>query len=250
MSKNQKLPRPAGQIPEVDEIDLGAALPAPGPPPKRGRGRPRSAPVPQKPKTRKTRKDKGIKKTPKSPYIDNNILINDKIIKVNDIDYNDNRDFKSATRLKDQITEKELKFLEIYLKGGHNIEEAAILAGYEGYSQRHLYRIGQKIVEKYESQVEDHRIILRAMGAGEVEIINGLLKLARKAKSEMVRLNAWSQLSKILGLTKEQLEGAGGLTIVFEGPSEAQPSPGAPPLPPSQGEIKVVQSKKPMMITK
>ena len=153
--------------------------------------------------------------------------------------------------LKTVITTKEYSFLSNYLSGGVTVIEAMNQAGYIGYNESYLYRLGKKIVEKYESQADDHRIILRAMGAGEVEVINGLLSLARGAKGEMVRLNAWSQLSKILGLTKEQLEGAGGVTIIFEGPGSTASLPGAPPLPPSQGEIKVVPaSTKPIMITK
>lgn len=123
----------------------------------------------------------------------------------------------SKSDLKAEMTLRELKFLEIYLTGEHNIDKAMMLAGYEGYHIKSLYRLGRKIVEKYETQAQDHRKIFRAMGAGEVAVVEGLLNLAKNAKSEMVKLNAWSMIAKCLGLAKEQIEGAAGITIVFEG---------------------------------
>ena len=131
------------------------------------------------------------------------------------------------------------------------------LAGYQNMNDRYKQYLAAQIIQRYESQAEDHRNICRVMGAGEVTVIRGLLDLARNAKGEMVRLNAWSQLSKILGLTKEQLDSAGGVTIIFEGAqapgatASLPGAPGAPPLPPSQGEIKVLPANnKPIMITK
>lgn len=169
-----------------------------------------------------------------------------------DLGFDDNPD-RPTVNLKDKLTEKELRFLEIYMSGRYTIDKAMIAAGYTGYNLKYLYRLSRKIVEKYESQADDHRKIFRAMGAGELAVVEGLLKLARTAKSEMVKLNAWSMIAKCLGLTKEIIEGAGGVTIIFEGSDQAQEQalPGAPPLPPSQGEIKVLPtSTKPMMITK
>ena len=91
------------------------------------------------------------------------------------------------------------------------------------------------------------------MGAGEIFIIKTLYSLAKNSKSEKIRGENAMNLAKIMGLTKDQLEGAGGLTIIFEGPGAPGATaslPGAP-LPPSQGEIKVIPaSNKPIMITK
>jgi hypothetical protein len=187
---------------------------------KRGRGRPKGA-VTKKPKA--TAAQHGTPDQPEnSPYID----------------------------IKAKMTLQELNFLEIYLSGRVTIDKAMIQAGYGHYSQDWRYKLAQKIVIKYEAQADDHRKIFREMGAGEVAVVEGLLGLARGAKSEMVRLNAYTQIAKCLGLTKEILEGAGGVTIIFEASDKPQPSPGAH-LPPSQGEIKVVPtSTKPMMITK
>ena len=83
------------------------------------------------------------------------------------------------------------------------------------------------------------------------------MDLAKNSTSGIVKRAALADLAKILGLTKEQLDGAGGVTIIFEGAGAPGATatlpgvPGAPPLPPSQGEIKVLPaSNKPMMITK
>ena len=241
-------------IPEVDEIDLGAALP-PGPPPKRGRGRPRSA-APKPPNSnRKVRKDKGIKKTPKSPYIDNNILVdNNKIIGVGDIDNSDNGDYQSAKDLKGEMTLNELKFLGLYVSGNISRIKAMKSAGFVSANDSYLYLLAKKIIEKYESRIDDHRKVARAIGAGEVFIIKTLYSLAKDSKSEKIRGENAMNLAKIIGMTKEQLEGAGGVTIIFEGsgtPGAPASLPGAPPMPPNQGEIKVIPaSNKPMMITK
>ena len=72
-----------------------------------------------------------------------------------------------------------MKFLEIYLLGELNVDEAMISAGYVGYHPKSLYRLGRKIVEKFENQGGDHRKIARAIGAGEVTILRGLLELAK-----------------------------------------------------------------------
>jgi len=164
--------------------------------------------------------------------------------------YNSN----DSSKLKDILTDRELRFISNYLVGGNSMIQSMILAGYVEYSEAYLYRLGRNLVQRYESQAQDHRIIFRAMGAGEVFVANGLIELAKTSRSDMVRLNAYTQIAKILGLTKEQLEGAGGVTIIFEGhgqPGTTASLPGAPPLPPSQGEIKALPtSTKPIMITK
>jgi hypothetical protein len=127
--------------------------------------------------------------------------------------------------LKSRITEKELRFLELYLTGEYTIDKAMILAGYEGYHPKSLYRLSRKIVAKHESQAGDHRKIFRAIGAGETAVAQGLLDLARHAKSEMVRLNAWTALAKCLGLTKEVVEGVEGISIVINSSRGLSPQP-------------------------
>jgi hypothetical protein len=256
MAKNQKSApepqHPAALVPDLDLIDLGGALPT-----KPHRGRPRTA-TPKLPKdpNRKVRKDKGIKKGTKNqgiPYIDNNRLVDDNINKEGVIGLIGNKEVHSATDLKSIITEKEARFLQLYVTGEYTIEKAMIAAGYEGYSQRGLYYIASKICNKVESQTDDHRKLFREMGAGEMLVIKTLVSLIKTSKNELIKLNATSQLAKILGLTKEQLEGAGGITLIFESAEGARVQvvgPGAPPLPATPAALPGPTSKKPMMITK
>ncbi|MGD0972342.1 MAG: hypothetical protein ABSA04_13295 [Desulfobaccales bacterium] len=145
---------------------------------------------------------------------------------------------QSARNLKDQLTVKELKFIEIYLSGDLNVDEAMIAAGYTGYNPKYLYRLGRKIVEKYENQAPDRRQIARAIGAGEVTILRGLLDLAQNARSEQVRRAAWADLASILGLKGEIPESFQGVTLMVYGQEEARrlgiqdedaPTPALPP---------------------
>ena len=50
---------------------------------------------------------------------------------------------------------------------------------------------------------------------GEVKVLQVLWELMQ-SKIERIRLDATMYLGKILGLTKEQIEGAQGITIIFE----------------------------------
>jgi hypothetical protein len=103
---------------------------------------------------------------------------------------------KEKFDLKDQLNLKEQRFIELYLTGDLTVDKAMESVGYVGYHKKSLYRLGRKIVEKYEWSTGDHRKIFRAIGAGEVAIAQGLLNLAQNAKSEMVRLNAWATIAK------------------------------------------------------
>jgi len=134
------------------------------------------------------------------------------------------------------LTVRERKFLEIYFQGGKTLEESMILAGYTERQKGSLNGVARRIIQRYETQAGDHRIIARALGAGEVTILQGLLNLAQKGKSELVRLNAWSHLAKILGMTKEQIEQGGGITILFEAPSGPGPTLPAALALPAEGE--------------
>jgi hypothetical protein len=140
--------------------------------------------------------------------------------------------------LKSQLTVKELRFLELYMSGDYTIEKAMELAGYLGYHKKSLYRIGRKIVEKHESQAGDHRKIMRAMGYGEVKILQLLINSAEKAKSETVKLNARIALAKCIGLHKDVVDGVEGITIIFapaNSPDKPDgPQPGQPPAVPPQ----------------
>jgi hypothetical protein len=137
--------------------------------------------------------------------------------------------------LKSQLTLKELNFIEFYLTGNYTIEKAMIAAGYNGYHQDTLYKMSRKIIQRYESQAGDHRKIMRAMGYGEVKVIEMMIEAATKFKSETVRQKARETLGKWLGIQTEVIDGTEGITIVIRGTKSAtspeQPQPTAPPAP-------------------
>jgi hypothetical protein len=113
------------------------------------------------------------------------------------------------------MTLRELKFVEIYLSGQISLDNAMILAGFEEYSETYRARLGTKIIRKYECKTDDHRKIMRALGWGEVRVIQSLIEAATGFKSEQVRLNARLGLAKCLGIQKEVLEGVEGIQIVI-----------------------------------
>jgi hypothetical protein len=53
--------------------------------------------------------------------------------------------------LSGQLTIVELRFIEFYLTGDLTVDKAMESAGYKEYHKKSLYRLGRKIVEKYES---------------------------------------------------------------------------------------------------
>lgn len=223
--KSKKPPGPPAMPPplEFDNIDLGAALPSSGPPPKRGRGRPKSATGPKprerKDPARKLRKDAG-KSRPKVvevPYIDINNIMGDDIENITD------PESQRSQNLKERLTLKELKFITIYFTGEYTTIEAMKTAGYEASNDNYLYTLAKKIIERYETQAGDHKVIARAMGAGEVLVFKSLLSLI-KSTNERIKLDATINLAKILGLQKEQIETARGITIIFEGDKQALPA--------------------------
>lgn len=127
--------------------------------------------------------------------------------------------------LKVQLSSQELKFITFRFVEGMTIENAMKSAGYEGYHPSYLWKLGKKIIQKYESSAGDHRKIFRSIGAGETAVAEGLLKLATTAKSEMVRLNAWTVIAKCLGLQKEVVDVQTGISIIIQQP---QPAPSEP----------------------
>lgn len=160
--------------------------------------------------------------------------------------------FNHITNLKDKLTDKELRFISYYLTGDHNQISAMNLAGYKHMNDRYKQLLASQIIQRYESQVDDHRKIARAIGAGEVFVIRTLYDLAKNGKSERIRGDSAMNLAKILGMTKEQLEGAGGITIIFEGeaPAPARTLPGAPPMATAPLPAALPFSNKPLQITK
>ena len=205
--------KPRGQNQKGEEIVNIGKTRTQAPEPKRGRGRPKGSTKP---------------KTP-SIYINTSNInkVDSRDVLIGEIIVGTEYEHPNKPGIKEILNEKELKFLELYLSGNYTKEKAMKASGYVGYHEKYLYHLSGKIIEKYECQAADHRKIFRAMGAGEVAVVEGLLKLARGAKSEMVRLNAWSMIAKCIGLTKEQIEGVGGIMIIFEAADQPAALPGA-----------------------
>ena len=120
------------------------------------------------------------------------------------------------------------------------------LAGYTGYHQRWVYYLAAKIIQKYESRAEDHRKIARAIGAGEVTVLQGLLTLAQTARAEAVRCRAWESLASCLGLKSEPVELFVGVSINIMGQDQAR----ALGLMPPETESKPVLLPPAIQITK
>jgi hypothetical protein len=159
----------------------------------------------------------------------------------------ENSDIKSAANFKEQLTLKEMNFLQIYFSGRITIEKAMIAAGYKDYNPKWRYVIARKILEKYESQAGDHRKIFREIGAGEVAVVRGLLELAQNARSENVRRQAWADIAACLGLKKEILEPFQGVQVIIRGKED---KPGDQATKPETDKPKVVPITKTLQITK
>ena len=145
---------------------------------------------------------------------------------------------------------QEINFLEYYLAGGESIDSAMIKAGYGDFTKDWRYKVSQKIIIKYEAQTEDKRKIFREIGFGEARIAKGIMELAQKAKSEMVRLNAHQLAAKCLRLCDEPQASHQGVNIIINCGTEPSGGPGAPARPVNvsiQGEA---LPAKPLQITK
>ena len=143
--------------------------------------------------------------------------------------------------LKGKLTEQEGKFIEYHLIKGEPVRRALILADYPVEPDSTMYFRGRKIVQKLEASTDDHRKILRAVGAGEVAVAQGLLMIARdKNAGAVARVAAYTTLGKMLGMSKEVIEGRKGITIVIEGPRQERatiPPPGGGHAPAPQPQI-------------
>lgn len=156
--------------------------------------------------------------------------------------------------IKSQLTLSELKFIEIYLAGrmdkekGMTIEKAMDLAGYEKYHPTYKRLLASKIIAKYECQAGDHRKIMRAMGYGEVKVIELLIDSAENAPTATVKLNARLGLAKCLGLNNDVVQTHAGVNIIITGrsqrPPEAVEGGGRP------AQIHAIQPPKPRQITR
>ena len=211
-------------------IDFGVAVGEVQGEKKRSRGRPGKLPWEKKPasgavrspgkKKPAARKSAGQGQASLSStnnYLENNnnVLICSEEFK--ELFKNDNADFTSARALGEQLTVKELKFLEFYLAGEGDRIKSMKLAGYDGLSDSMLWYLSRKIVEKYEAGGGVGPKVLRAVALGELKIAKLLKSLAETAKSDLVRLEALKFAANCLGMSKPD-ETYQGFSIVFNPP--------------------------------
>ena len=147
--------------------------------------------------------------------------------------------------LKKPLSVNEQRFLGLHLIGKHSRREAMILAGYEGYSPKTLDVLARKTILRYECQTGDHRKIMRALGWGEVRVLQSLIEAATVFNSETVRLNARESLAKCLGIQKETIEQAEGIQIIINQGCQPADEPAALDLPkappPSSGALTITK---------
>jgi hypothetical protein len=267
-----------GKTEDISEIDFGAALVTTAhqvasadppqskledsPAPKRGRGRPKNPdPHPGTIKRGRGRPVGWKKPTPPGGDHDPSTINIDSNFNIGsykgDIDILDTLETKTdqtsnKPRIKDILNQKELYFLELYLSGNYTQEKAMIAAGYVGYNKTALHLTAKKIIDKYELGTGDHRKIMRALGWGEVRVLQSLIEAATEFKSETVRLHAREALAKCLGIQKEVLEGVEGITIMINNPIQpGQPAAVGQPAGAHQpGASPALSTTRPLQITK
>ena len=204
-----------------EKVDFGVAVDGAPAEKEKGRGRGRPVKMPWDKKQARAAGQGSGKGKEKPVSITNNNLENNNVVicseEFKELFKNDNPDFKAARALGEQLTGKELKFLEIYLSGDGDRITSMKLAGYEGLSDNHLYFLAKKIVEKYEAGGGVGSKVLRAVGLGELKIAKLLKSLAESAKSEVVKLEALKFAANCLGMSKPD-ETFQGFSIVFNPP--------------------------------
>ena len=146
---------------------------------------------------------------------------------INDNSCNDS----DIINLQEALTARELRFLDFHLLGGESADKALIQAGYTGYHQNSLYRLGRSIVLKYERQTEDTKKIFQDIGFGQATIAQGIKEKALLAKSEMVSLNAYQLAARCTRMLEEPQASHQGVNIIINCGTEPAGSPGAPARP-------------------
>lgn len=200
---------------EEPEIDLAAALKLPGPglqptkshKPTRARAKPAKFPSTNNINT----SSMGIKDT----NLEDTTLLSDSS-KIN-----------QGVPLKDQLTQKELKFLDIYLSGEVTMERAMLLAGYENYHPRYVYDKASKILQKYESQGE---VLKKYSGPSDLvrsRSQRGSRSWPQRASQRWAQLNAHALAAKCLQMTQEVAPIRVGFQLIIKcSQEESQLEPG------------------------
>lgn len=158
---------------------------------------------------------------------------------------------KEVIEIKEEMTEKELKFIRLYLIDHVPAKIALVAAGYRKYNDTYASTVAQKIKKKYECSTQGAEI-LSDLNFGAVEIAQGIIDIARTCPNAQVRLNALALCAKAAGLLKEAADQAPGVTIVIKGRDQGVDAPGgrepAPYTP--TGPSVAVQVNGPVALTK
>lgn len=134
---------------------------------------------------------------------------------------------KDIKPLKDHLTKKELRFLELLADGENTIESAMKLAGYKTGHPNSIYYRARQIIKKYERHGQDIPNIFRDIGFGEYSVAKGIKSLANQDKSITVKCRAHEIAAKCLGMIKDApTPAAVGIQIVFTSTQPGQVPPG------------------------
>lgn len=118
------------------------------------------------------------------------------------------------------LTDKEKKFLRIYLNNRVSREKALQLAGYRIAGKSETLEVANKILEKHVRQA-DIKQILRSVGLSEIRIAKMLVNIAEDTtNSAKVRLSALELAAKLYGLTRDSDTGGMVAEILI---SQTQP---------------------------
>ena len=128
---------------------------------------------------------------------------------------------------KTELTEMELRFINLHVVWNVPAKSALVLAGYREYSERYSQILARKIVAKYEDGTES-REIFSDLNFGPTEIAAGIKAIALHSPNAQVRLNALALAAKASGMLKDQVESQPGVTIIIKGRDEAVPGGGRP----------------------
>jgi hypothetical protein len=187
----------------------------------------------------KTKKDKKNRPTGTAIAINNIVINNNDMV---DIDINKldkievqkvltelEKLSETTDKKRKSLTIQELKFIDYRYRLGLDIKVAMNLAGYKDLRITTLYLWAKKIGEKYERSTEDKRIIMRALGVGEIWVIKNMARLALGAQSEVAQAQATTTLGKWLELDKGISQGSEGVTVIIQGPGAVQVNQGGAP---------------------
>jgi hypothetical protein len=114
-----------------------------------------------------------------------------------------------------EMTNQELRFINLHVSGTVPAKSALVLAGYREYSERYAQILARKIVAKYECGTES-REIFSDLNFGPTEVARGIIALAVHCPNAQVRLNALALAAKCVGMLRDQIEAQPGVTIIIK----------------------------------